>query len=222
MLLYHYSNEPYTELKTKQAQGKITPEEMEQEDKYALFRHDVSPSYAEISFLPDPIPLDIIGALYAGHDHHIWIPDHEIYEHIVDSKELPPFKYHITETPDDVKQMFRDWPDNPTPEQKRAYFQAKNARKWKTGENGEGNKELEKNFSKYVNGTRNAYLTAVPLFDDYNWKQYAPMVPHVQINPEGGIAKLLRPARKVKIGKANVAVSLESYKGLHIPFSAKW
>jgi len=47
MLLYHYSNEPYTELKSKQAQGKITPEEMEQEDKYALFRHDVSPSYAE-------------------------------------------------------------------------------------------------------------------------------------------------------------------------------
>lgn len=222
MLLYHYANEPYPELKTKLAQGVMTPAMILEEDKYSDFRHAAFPSYKAISLLPDPIPLDIMGALYAGHNHHIWIPGHTVYEHIVDSRKIPQFMYHISESPDDVKQMFNDWPDNPTPEQKRAFFQARNARKWKTGENGEGNKELEKNFGKYVNGTRSAYLTAVPLFDDYNWKQYAPMVPHVQINPEGGIVKLVRPARKVKIGKANVAVSLESYKDLHIPFSARW
>lgn len=206
MLLYHYSNEHYTDLRTKQAQGKLTPEEIKEEDKYALYRHDVSPSYTTISFLPDPAPLDILGALYAGHDHHIWIPNHVVYEHIVDSKDIPAFKYHITETPDDIKQMFNDWPDNPTDAEKRKYFQEKNARKWKTGENGEGYQQLEKHFGKYINGTRKSYLAAIPLFDEYNWTQYAPFVPHVMISPEGGIIQLLKPARKVTIGPANAKV----------------
>jgi hypothetical protein len=216
MLLYHYANEPYTDLRTKQAQGKMTPEEIKEEDKYALFRHDASPSYAEISFLPDPIPLDIMGALYAGHDHHIWIPNHVVYEHIVESKDIPAFKYHISETPDDIKQMFSDWPDNPSNAEKRKYFQEKNARKWRTGENGEGNLQLEKHFGKYVNGTRKAYLAAIPMFDESNWKQYAPMVPHVQINPEGGIVQLLRPARKVTIGPASTKSPIAK------PTTAQW
>lgn len=200
MLLYHYSNAPYTELKTKLAQGVMTPATMAEEDQYVSFRNDAFPSYKAISLLPDPIPLDIMGELYAGRNHHIWIPDHEIYEHIVDSRRLPRFDYHISETPDDVKQMFRDWPDNPTPAQKRAYFRAKSKRKWRTGENGSGNADLERNFGTYVGGTRAAYIKATPLFDEGNWRQYAPMVPHVQINVDGGVMQLVRPARKVKIG----------------------
>lgn len=200
MLLYHYSNTPYTELKTKLAQGVMTPAAMAEEDQYVTFRNGAFPSYKAISLLPDPIPLDIMGELYTGRNHHIWIPDHEIYEHIVDSRRLPRFDYHISETPDDVKQMFRDWPDNPTPAQKRAYFRARSKRKWRTGENGSGNADLERNFGTYVGGTRAAYIKATPLFDEGNWRQYAPMVPHVQINVDGGVMQLVRPARKVKIG----------------------
>ena len=134
MLLYHYSNEPYTALKTKLAQGVMTPAMMAEEDTYVTYRNDAFPSYKAISLLPDPIPLDIMGALYAGHDHHIWIPNHVIYEHVVDSRRLPRFDYHISETPDDVKQMMADWPDDITQAQKRAYFRAKSKRKWRTGE----------------------------------------------------------------------------------------
>ena len=216
MLLYHYSNKPYTELKTKLAQGIMTPAMILEEDKYSGFRHDIFPDYKAISLLPDPIPLDIMGALYAGHDHHIWVPGSTIYEHVVDSRKIPKFMYHISETPDDVKQMFSEWPDNPSNAEKRAYFQSKSARKWRTGENGEGNVELEKNFGKYVNGTRAAYLAAIPLFEEHNWHQYAPMVPHVQLNPEGGVLPLIRPARKVTIGKATAPVPAIK------PIAAQW
>lgn len=202
MLLYHYSNEPYTALKTKLAQGVMTPAMMAEEDTYVTYRNDAFPSYKAISLLPDPIPLDIMGALYDGHDHHIWIPNHVIYEHVVDSRRLPRFDYHISETPDDVKQMMADWPDDITPAQKRAYFRAKSKRKWRTGENGTGNDAMEKNFGRYVGGTRDAYIKAVPLFDAGNWRQYAPMVPHVQINVDGGVMQLVRPARRVTIGPA--------------------
>lgn len=202
MLLYRYSNAPYTELKTKQVQGVMTPAMMAEEDRYVEFRQDSFADYQAISLLPDPIPLDIMGELYAGRNHHIWIPNHVIYEHVVESRRLPRFDYHISETPDDVKQMMADWPDNPTPAQKRAYFRAKSKRKWRTGENGTGNTALEINMGRYVGGTREAYLKAVPLFDESNWHQCAPMVPHVQINVDGGVMQLVRPARQVKIGPA--------------------
>lgn len=200
MLLYHYSNTPYTELKTKLAQGAITAAEMAEADQFTRFRNDSFPDYRAISLLPDPIPLDIMGQLYAGHNHHIWIPNHSIYEHVVESARLAEFDYLITETPDDVKQMFADWPDNPTPAQKRAYFQARSKRKLRTGESGKGNAALEKNFGRYVGGTRAAYLAAVPMFDEGNWHQYAPMVPHVQIAVPSGVMQLVRPARRVTIG----------------------
>jgi hypothetical protein len=58
MLLYHYSNAPYTELKTKQAQGVMTPDMMVEEDRYVEFRQDSFADYQAISLLPDPIPLE--------------------------------------------------------------------------------------------------------------------------------------------------------------------
>jgi hypothetical protein len=210
MLLYHYSIEQYPDLRTKEAQGVLSPTEMLKMDMIAKFRCQVSPSYASISLLPDPIPLDIMGALYAGRNHFIWRAGFAIYEHVVESSAFPKFKYHISETPGDIRQMLEGWGDNPTDAEKREYFKSKTMRKTRVGENGEGNVDLERHFGQYVHQTRKAYLAAVQLFDEGNWRQYAPMVPHVQIDPVGGILKLAQPPKRVIIGPESAPIPVMS------------
>lgn len=210
MLLYHYSNEPYPELQTKEAQDVMSPMDKLKSDAMAKYRHQETPYYAEISLLPDPIPLDIMGALYAGRNHHIWRAGNAIYEHVVESSAFPEFKYYITETPFDVRQMFDDWPDNPTDAQKREYFKNKAIHKARSGEVGVGNTQLEKHFGQYVHQTRNAYLAAVQLFEESNWQQYAPMVPHVCIAPVGGILTLAQPPKRVIIGPESAPIPVRS------------
>lgn len=218
MKLYHYSKTPYTELRSKRAQGKVSQAEIKDAEEARAFRRSVSLDIDEISFLPDPAPLEILGQLYANHNHHIWVPNATIYEHIVESRDLPDFIYHITETPGDIEQMNTEWDamfvkgksNAEIIRSKQEYFANKTKRKNQTGENGSGNIALEKNMRKYVGKTKQAYLDAIPLFDDYNWKQYAPFVPHVQLDIEGGIAKLLRPARAVKVGGAIGKYTTES------------
>ncbi len=210
MLLYHYAKAKYPELRTLRKQHTLSEDELAKSLAKQQARFAIGLYVDHLSFFMEPAPLDVIGELYAGRNHKVWIPGATLYEHIVESKTLGDFKYDITETPGDIAEMNADWPEDVdlTEAQMLAYFKKKAARKQRAGETGVGNTAFERAAKPYLQGIGLAYINASKTYDDYNWQQYAPSVPHVMIYPPSGVAHLIQKPRKVMVGlgkKANAS-----------------
>lgn len=205
MLLYHYAKQPFVVLKTRKARGEAGLPEVMEDDESSTFRHEIGPYSEHISFLFDPVPLDIIGDLFKRVHHSVWVSGTTIFEHVIDTGHLSKFKYSIVETPADVEFMNKNWPEGTelTIAAKKRYFVAKAALKTKLGDSGEGNSDFEKAAAQFVGSTRAAYITATKNASEESLMRYAANVPHVMLYPERGVVRLLKPARAVKIAKSS-------------------
>lgn len=219
MLLYHYAPEPFNILKTPRKHKPPTPEEIILDETKATKRFAIGLYMDHISFFLEPAPLHVLGELYAGHEDAIWTPGRVMYEHVIDTAKIGDFKFSVDATPTDLKELYKFDKvfKNPTREDFAKYFEDESKRKWKLGEYGNGNTELEKIAKPLVGSTEQAYRDAIPHFTPSNWKHYAAMVPHAKIYPSNGMCKLITPARRVIVGKTT-----KDKKIIDVPITAIW
>ena len=218
MLLYHYAKTPFKTLTTRRFRETLTDEQLKEGKEIAQWRKAPGPYYDHVSFFLEPVPLDIMGAVFADVKHDFWVPGSTIYQHTVESAKIGRFKYAIVETPGDIKMLSEwsdDWDMDPKwDDAKEAYFSKRSRLKKANGEIGQGNALFEQVATSFVGTTRAAYLNSMK-GDQNDRLLYAAGVPHVMLYPDHGELKLVSPAVKVKIGPANA--SLEGY-----PISAQW
>lgn len=219
MLLYHYATIPFNILQTPRKQKTPTPEEILADEAKATKRFAIGLYMDHISFFLEPAPLHVLGELFAGHPEAIWIPGRVFYEHVIDTTKIGDFMFSVDATPSDLAVLYKFDKDfkNPTKEDFAKYFEDEYKRKWKLGEYGNGNKELEKIALPLVGTTEQAYRDAIPHFTPSNWRHYAAMVPHAKIYPSGGECILKSPARRVKVGRVNIEAH-----AINKPNSAHW
>ncbi len=199
LVLYHYSAEPYDSLKTRRAQGHLTPHQMRDGRQEAEFRQDVAPYYDHVSFFSRPLPLATIGKLYAGKGNALWNPGQALYEHAVDTRDLDGFKYTMVETPADVAEV-SSFPDEKDVEAKRKYFARRAVRRRKMGDVGDTEEMLQAALGKYP-GLKPLYEAATEKYtSEEDWNRYATGVPHVMLYPNSGVIPLMRPPKKRVVG----------------------
>lgn len=111
MLLYHYSKNHFSVLKTLAKQRKISQQEQEEaiktnldfQKKYGIDRPGYY--YEHISFFFSPIPLDI--SQYYPKDHQVWVKGNSLYEYTVELKDSEKIGYEVVEFPEKMK-LFDD------------------------------------------------------------------------------------------------------------------
>lgn len=199
--LYHYSLAKYDRLLSRRAQG-ITLSETEQKraekdlKTYFLMGH-----YNDhISFFFEPVPLDIMGALY-GKDHPVWKPGQTLYEYTIPFDTLPEGPYSVVETP--LCQAFlygeayQKLPDH-------EWFKQRYEEQRKAGEVGTNHSVLKKQVYTYQGKTRDFFIRATQRkeFADYRLK-YAANVPHLMLYPESGCVDYAS-VKTVKVGQTAV------------------
>lgn len=202
MLLYHYSPESLSSLKTPLARGGLDADKIKRADEMAVFRGAVAPYYKHISFFFDPIPADILGNLFSKHPNAKWKTGDVYYEHIVDSDTFGAFKYQVVEVEHLQQADKLVWPgDDASDDKKKAYFKMRYDRNIKLGLVGVTNDKFDAVCSQFVGGTRRAFIKATqnPATPD-SLTLYAADVPHVMVYPERGIIPVVKTPNKIKIG----------------------
>ena len=181
MLLYHYSKDRYNSLTTREFRGlKIDEEMLKRKREYVPGNYN-----QHISFFFDPIPFQILGKIY-GEGHAAWYPGSELYQYIVDSRDIGKFAYHIVESPESVEMVLDD---DVTIEQYHERFAVIAKEKLYIGYS---NSELERATRQFTGKTRKYFEEAgkKPTFDTVRDK-YAAFVPHVMLYPKGGVVEYI-------------------------------
>ncbi len=194
--LYHYSKERYDVLKTRLAQSIVTDEEKQAGILRAKETYRLAPYYEHISFFLEPIPLDILGAIY-GKNHHTWYPGNELYEYKIDINKLGVFKFELVESPEATKFYYDPKNDSLTLEE---YYKELYKLRLRLNEIGYDKQSLIKVCSSMLGLTRSCYLQ-IPSRPNWNEikDKYAATVPHVMLYPKTGIVKY-ESITKVKVG----------------------
>ena len=211
MKLYHYSKQPYVSLQTVRFREKLSDEQIKEGIRSAQFRHEPAPYYDQVSFLFDPLPLDIIGRLFAPYHNHTWVPGQVLYEHIVESSSIGHFLFKIGETKDDREFMEKYWVDDDS--KKEQFFSRRADQRRAQGLIGEGNAAFERVGRIFVGKTRQAFIDSIKVNDAETLSShYAADVPHAMIYPKRGEIHLIHPPTKVIIPKTKVDTALEEYR----------
>ena len=199
--LYHYSIECYDRLLTRTQQGIVLSEAEQQRAEREMKRYFQTGLYNDsISFFFEPVPLDILGALY-GKDHPVWKPGQSLFEYMVPIDSLPKGPYRFAETPV-CQQYLYDEAYSKLPDH--VWFEERYLAQKKLGEVGTDHRVLKQKAYSYQGKTRDFFIRATqrPEFDDYRLK-YAANVPHLMLYPEGGIVDYAT-VQKVRVGHAPV------------------
>ena len=199
MLLYHYSKEKHSLLKTLDKQGKVTKDERRKEEelyvkKCKTYKYLIPGYYYEhISFFFERPPIETMSSFF-GEGHGFWYKGNPLYEHIIDSSKIGTFYYELVESPEKTKIYYNDTlTDND-------YF--KELAKL-TNENmyvGKNNNNLEL-VCERLKGTTLEYLELLktrPNFEEIRFK-YAATVPHLMLYPILGQVKPIN-VNKVTVG----------------------
>lgn len=176
MKLYHYSATEFSELKSKIAQGIKNAGD-----------HGIKGYASSISFFLEPIPLDIAEILH--HEHDFWVSGRDLYQHEVDSNDLPlDVDFVLTETPDKTKLLYeeQDWSKaEGNPELVKQYKQEIEDLEKKKGYRGKGRLKLVKvcrPFSKNISDHyKQMYKLNAKHPEDNLINKYAACVPHLMI-----------------------------------------
>ncbi len=202
MKLYHYSSTLYPVLLTRRRSapmlrrmegnsdsgGLLTQTQYEQSVKEAERYSDVGSYYDHVSFFFEPLPLDKMGDHF-NNFHDFWFNGHLIYEHVVDTRNLPKdMRYDIVETP-----TINPWwekngfADNVSKDERLRVFAALRKFKEQIGEIGFDLQSFERAAKQFGKGAFDAYKKqkASPLWEEGKAK-YAAGVPHVMIYSEKG------------------------------------
>ena len=191
MLLYHYATKKFETLKTKQAQGIVTPKDMNESldvckefyDSYGVRKP--GNYYEHISFFFDKIPDDI--TRFFPHNHEIWRKGNVIYEHVVDLSKCEHFMYEVVEFPEKTKLRYDDSlnPAQYVHELGKVY----RAKKYI----GKNIKELTAIVkSEDLVKEQNRYFEKLLIRSDYKEisQKYAASVPHVMLYPAEGVMEV--------------------------------
>ena len=176
MKLYHYSPIELTELKSKIARGIKSAGD-----------HGIKGYASSISFFLEPIPLDIAEIL--KHEHDFWISGRELYQHEIDSNDLPlDVDFVLVETPDKTKLLYeeQDWDKaEGNPELVKQYKQEIEDLEIKKGYRGKGRMKLVQTCKPFTKGISKYYKNMYTLHckhpEDNLIKKYAATVPHLMI-----------------------------------------
>lgn len=176
MKLYHYSPIELTELKSKIAQGIKSAGD-----------HGIKGYASSISFFLEPIPLDIAEIL--KHEHDFWISGRELYQHEIDSNDLPlNVDFILVETPDKTKLLYdeQDWTKaEGNPELVKQYKQEIEDLENKKGYRGKGRMKLVHVCKPFTKGISKYYQDMYKLHckypEDNLIKKYAATVPHLMV-----------------------------------------
>lgn len=204
MKLYHYANKIHSPLLTRNAQGNVSRKDYQKSLEEAKRNVEPGSYYDHVSFFFEPIPLKEIGDIFEGTSHPVWNNGQELYEHIIDSSQLPAdMFYQVVETPllqkfwgdKNLSSLDSDliW-DNALKQAKELQIKHK---EWGTNvadlvNVGMG---LEKGILDYYRKSKEG--------DGWesNQKRYAADVPHVMIYSKGGTFPVVE-VNKVKIGSS--------------------
>jgi len=188
MFLYHYANNKFNTLLTKEKQNLVIPEERKKEEKaymahYKLFKYKKPGYYFEhISFFFEPICLDIIAEIFPS-DHSVWFSGNELYQYTVDTAKIGHFSYEIVEFPEKSTIYY----DNTINDKE--YHKLYKDIVIKNNYVGK-NFEIEK-ASKHLIGLTRTYFEQFknrPNYEEHKYK-YAATVPHVMLYPYLGKIK---------------------------------
>lgn len=176
MKLYHYSPIELTELKSRIAQGIKSAGD-----------HGIKGYASSISFFLEPIPLDIAEIL--KHEHDFWISGRELYQHEIDSNDLPlNVDFILVETPDKTKLLYdeQDWTKaEGNPELVKQYKQEIEDLENKKGYRGKGRMKLVQVCKPFTKGISKYYQDMYKLHckypEDNLIKKYAATVPHLMV-----------------------------------------
>jgi len=195
--LYHYSKEKYTELLTlqKQVEKRIItklPESVIHRNEHIAKYQDPEHLYSNhISFLFDPLPLDVISkANYPKN--HIY-KSKKLYEYIIDIRKLEKnIIFAVKETPFNnfLVDLYRDG----FPEFfEYLYFKIRESANYILKDKGKGLSSLESIIARYRNQTRNGFINLINSKDFEEYKTYyAPKIPHIMLYPSNGIIKPIK------------------------------
>lgn len=190
MLLYHYSKDRFSILKTLEKQRKIKSDEVHKahedfldfEKKYGIQRPGYY--YEHISFFFEKIPLNLYK--YFPKDHSVWVKGNSLYEYTVDSKSIKHFGYELVETPEKIKLYYNN--DITLDE----YFKRMGMLYERERYIGKDNDMFEKvvKYNKLAE-VQNNYFILLKDRPNYNEikDKYAATVPHVMIYPVLGEIK---------------------------------
>ncbi len=218
---YHYSTQPLSVLKTKAAQGIISPMEREEGLAAAKFRSDPAPYYDHISFFTAQIPYKIIGGLFSKVKHEVWVTGKTVYEHVVvlednltaETKDNIP--YQFVETWLDKEFMEKYWPADRelSDSEKKKYFKERNDLKKKQWLIGNQLAHLRGSYRRYMSADalRDEFIKATSIDTDEELMKYAANVTHVMLYPPGGVLKLAHPPKALVLGAASASAKLPSW-----------
>lgn len=176
MKLYHYNATEFSELKSKIAQG-----------IKGAGDHGIKGYASSISFFLEPIPRDI--AVILKHEHDFWVSGRDLYEHVIDTNDLPlDVEYVLTETPDKTKLLYeeQDWTKaKNNPELVKQYKQEIKDLEEKKGYAGKGRLKLVQTCRPFTHGISQHYKQMYKLHHKYPEDQlmnkYAACVPHLMV-----------------------------------------
>lgn len=177
MIVYHYSQELYPRLETKEHRG-----ERIKDYKPASELDRFLGNYNQhISFFLDPVPTAIMGRIY-GKDHHTWFSGNTLYQYEIDTNTIGDFRYYLVETPEKLKLLYDDTLSDE--EYYKKYYQIIKDHSLI----GEGNGAFEKAAKPYLGKTRQSIESVQKL---PNWEslkdKYAAAVTHVMLYPNSGV-----------------------------------
>lgn len=203
MKLYHYSKEPFTELKISRL---TKPRSKEEIDRIISFDKKVGREYGyldHISFFFEPIPIDI-GSLYKNIDHPIWKKDQILYEHVIHTLGMD-FAFDLYETPQLIEFMDKNFkPEFNKPENEKQliqYFKDEIVFMKKLGHHssmGKSTQKLMDATSPFKGRTREFFLRTLALEKpEFLAKMYAPGVPHLFLYPKTPSLTLKEEPRQI-------------------------
>lgn len=201
MLLYHYSKERYSSLKTKRLTQKFTTGELRRIEQRSKDREYVGQYIDHISFFFDPIPSKLVSGLF-GKDHSVWVEGTVLYEYVINLKDVEGFlAYEVVESPLEVEILTAlEW-DYANPDFAKQYFKDRAVRSLANGETGFHITGLIGQYKKY-SGKISDYITRAVRHPDFqeNRLKYAAGVPHLMLYPNGGKVHY-RGVNRIVIGK---------------------
>lgn len=198
MKLYHYSKEPFSELKTVRYRKQLSKEEIENATRIMNFRQEIGLYFDHISFFFESIPVKNMGYFFRNVKHDFWFKGNKIFEHVIDSSTIGNFKFIIVESDEISKYNNTNWPDDPTVENKLKFFKERRKIEESLKLIGSNNHELETYSAKYTGKILSYYSNAYKTNDDESMLKYAASVPHVMIYPDSGHTNLLQtPVLKI-------------------------
>lgn len=180
MKLYHYGAAGYKELKTLEAQRRITTKEKEEALRMRESRHNIPPDlyFRHVSFFFEPVESD--HWRFYSKDHHFWRKGSVITEYIVETRELE-FSWMIVELPEITQAIY----DASISDEE---FDKLYVEVYRSGYVGSGTKSLEKK-SKVFQGKLRQY-SQLAFEKNPNSLKYAAGIPHVMIYPKDKVIPL--------------------------------